>query len=228
MLTSLSEQYESENVHYTVPAWYTYLMRFGKNRLEKVSSLLPHAKKLSVLDIACSNGEFLQSNESHWSSVIGLDISPNLIKQAKKQKFSVPAQFAVHDCGTGRLPLKDASVQMVTCLASLQYIFDMEQFTSEVHRVLKKNGTYIFTVPNAVYLLHRLTWLTGNMPSSSCYTNGYDAGTLHYFVIPRLTKFLEENGFVVEKVTCSGVFDEVRSLWPSMLGADSIFVCRKR
>jgi ubiquinone/menaquinone biosynthesis C-methylase UbiE len=228
MLTSLAEQYESEKVHYKVPAWYTFFMRFGKNRLEKVESLLPKGKKVDVLDIACGDGAFLKASEHHWRSVLGLDISPNLIKRAKKQSLSVPAKFAVHDCGTGRLPLKDSSVQFVTCLASLQYIFDLEQFISEVHRVLKKNGTYIFTVPNAVYLLRRLTWLSGNMPSSSCYTNGYDAGTLHYFVIPRLTKFLEENGFVVEKVVCSGVFDEARSLWPSMLGADSIFVCRKR
>lgn len=227
MLTSLSEQYETENVQYTVPAWYTFLMRYGKNRLEKVSTLLPKGK-LDVLDIACADGEFLFTNDKHWRSIVGLDISPNLIKKAKKRSFSTPTKFAVHDCGTGELPLKDGSVQVVTCIASLQYIFDLENFTTEVHRVLKKNGTYIFTVPNAVYLLRRLTWLAGNMPSSSCYSNGYDAGTLHYFVIPRLTKFLEENGFVVEKVTCSGVFDDVRSLWPSMLGADSIFVCRKR
>lgn len=227
LLESLSDQYQTKKAHYTVPFWYNFLMRFGTNRLDKVASYLP-SKKVHILDIGCAHGEFIEKFHKRFRSIVGVDIIPRHIQEAKKLKLSAPAEFLELDCGHELLPFSSKKFDVVVSIATLLYIFNLEQLIREIHRVLKTDGTFIFSVPNAVYILRRLTWLSGHLPTSSCYENGWNAGILHSFTIPELKQFLEKEGFEVQEVSCSGVFDSVRSLWPSMLGADSIFVCKKR
>lgn len=209
------------------PLLHLFIEKFEKHRRKKVSELLPSQKPLRILEIGCGDGLFLKENEDHWYSISGVDVVPSLIKRAKEKKYSVPAEFECADYGEEKIPMKKGTVDLVICIATLQYVQNLEHIFSEVHRVLVTNGNFIFEVPNATVFWRRLQFLFGRLPQTSSFRDGWLGGVIHYFTEHDLRMFLEINGFTVKKVACAGIFDRLRSIWPSVLGADLIFVCQK-
>ncbi|MBI5452959.1 class I SAM-dependent methyltransferase [Candidatus Gottesmanbacteria bacterium] len=209
-----------------LPLLYRILKPLEKNRLQKTAELIS-GTKLSVLDIGCSDGTFLFENKFRWDNIIGIDLDKNRLKRAKERNYGLPARFINKDFGRLKMPFKDNSFDLVVSIATLQYVYNLDLLFSEVFRVLKKGGSFIFEVPNMAVFWRRWQFLWGRLPRTSTDVYGWDAGVIHYFTCHDLERFVEDKGFEVERISCSGILDGLRQYWVSFLGADIIFVCKK-
>ena len=205
---------------------YRILKPFEKNRLKKVEEVIS-GSGLAVLEIGCSDGRFLYENKNKWRNITGVDIDEDKLEKARKQEFGIPAKFLNVDFGKKPMPFRDSSIDLVVSIATLQYIYDLDLLFNEIFRVLKKGGHFIFEVPNIAVFWRRIQFLWGIFPRTSTIRKGWDADIIHYFTFHDLEIFVSGKGFVIEKVSCSGILDGLRQYWVSFLGADLIFICRK-
>ncbi len=227
--TVFREQYGTDHSasKRTSPLLFRLLAEFAKPRIDKVSSLLPPGKH-RVLEIGCGGGNFLYLNRKKWKSLVGVDVLKNLIESARDRTYLVPSNFILSDFGLNKMPFKTSSFDLVISIATLQYIYDLDLLFTEIHRVLRPKGYFIFEVPNSMVFWKRLKFLLGEFPNSTEYTNRWDGGVIHYFTQQNLNKFLKQKQFKLESVSCSGIFDRMRDTAPSILGGDLIMVCRKQ
>jgi ubiquinone/menaquinone biosynthesis C-methylase UbiE len=103
-----------------------------------------------VLDVACGCG--YGSNlliESNSSEVFGIDIDPQVIKEAQQSKdnHSRTPEYLVGNAE--RIPFPDLTVDVVVCFETLEHVNDDKRTIDEIHRVLKQGGILILTTPNA-------------------------------------------------------------------------------
>jgi len=87
------------------------------------------------LDLACGSGELLEKASQREIIGDGLDL-----KKGKYCKY-------VHDLEE-KIPIKDNYYEQASCIDSMEHIGNLTLLFSEVNRILKKNGTFIFSVPN--------------------------------------------------------------------------------
>ena len=205
---------------------YRWLKPFEKHRLAKVAELIGE-NNLNVLEIGCRDGQFLYENKHRWKSIVGVDIEPKYLEEARKRDYGRSAKFIGDDYGRKKIPFRSSTFDLVVAIATLQYVYDLDLLFCEVFRVLKKGGRFIFEVPNVAVFWRRIQFLFGRLPPSSQIAYGWDAGVIHYFTYYDLCQFAENKGFEIEEVSCSGIFDSWRERWVSFLGADLIFICRK-
>jgi ubiquinone/menaquinone biosynthesis C-methylase UbiE len=116
--------------------------------LEYMYHLLGDARGKTVLDYGCGAGDNAVLIASHGASVVGVDISPELIelagKRLKAHDLDKNVEFRVGSAH--ELPLEDESVDIVFGNAILHHL-DLKLASKEVFRVLKKSGRAIFLEP---------------------------------------------------------------------------------
>ncbi|HUS51888.1 MAG TPA: class I SAM-dependent methyltransferase [Candidatus Bathyarchaeia archaeon] len=96
----------------------------------------------SVLDIGCGFGEF--AGVFFDSQItMGIDISKKeIFKAIKAGKYEKALEADARN-----LPFPDNSFKTVISISVLEHIRGIKKVLSEVYRVLKKDGLFIFTVP---------------------------------------------------------------------------------
>lgn len=200
---------------------YRRLGTFEASRYDVIYKLLPGGERL--LDVGCGDGNFVIRSREKYGEAYGVDITDVMIERAKKnatERDLNRVSFSRADADNG-IPFVDGYFDTITCIASLQFMFDPYHVVDEFHRVLKAGGTLIVQVVNIAFLLRRLSLFFGRFPvtAQQC---GWDGGTLHYFTFSSCFRLLSEKGFKVTHKTNSGMFAGCRRLWPSLLAADII------
>ena len=89
-----------------------------------------------VLDLACGTGDFSELARARGARVIGLDFAREMLRGAAIRELDV--HFTNGDAE--RLPLADASVDVVTCGFALRNFVSLEEVFQEMARVLKPGG----------------------------------------------------------------------------------------
>lgn len=209
-----------------LPFLYRLLKPLEKHRLSKVREMIV-GNNLTVLEIGCADGKFLYDNRDKWGKIEGVDTQIKSLEKAKERNYQIPARFQKLDFGRKAMPYNSCQFDLVVSIATLQYVYNLDLLFGEAHRVLKPNGLFIFEVPNVAVFWRRMQLLFGRLPNTSQFITDLVGGVIHYFTQHDLSVFLKQTGFEIEKISCSGIFDNWRSRWVSLLGADLIFVCRK-
>ncbi len=231
MQTVEQEFYETQFAHQEqvpVPFLVRTLGRYVVSRTDVVLSLLSGGGTL--VDVGCGDGALVLKAAPIFREAHGLDIAEAAIEQARVQarrQGVANTQFMVVNVNSERLPFPDGTVDAVTCVAVLPWLFDPYAVMQEFHRVLHPGGELVVQTNNLAYLPRRLTLLVGKLPRTSLQV-GWDGGTLHYFTMGALCKLLEESGFRVVARTGSGAFARWRNWWPSLLTGDLIVKGIKR
>ena len=119
--------------------------------LEYAFYLLGDVHDKLVVDLGCGSGEEVVPLRQRGARVIGIDISPDLIAVANERlrRYGVHAEVRVasaYDTG-----LSDESVDVVFCMSLLHHL-ELDRAKSEIRRILKPNGLFIFKEPI------RLSW----------------------------------------------------------------------
>jgi len=129
--------------------------RDGKNiahtYLEKPAMYgkLPDLKGKRVLCVGCGTGEeceYLQAQGAQ--EVFGVDVSEGLIKYAQQSYPSI--KFQVMDME--KIDLPDNSFDFIYSSLVLHYVSPWTTALTEIHRVLKDDGTFLFSTH------HPVTW----------------------------------------------------------------------
>lgn len=109
-------------------------------RLHEITVLANLTMHRPVLDLGCGNGTFLRILTNDKPD-FGLDISPNEINQAKKNKTY--KKYIVSDAH--HIPLPDHSIQTIFSNSVFEHIPELKKVLFEINRILKPGGQLIFT-----------------------------------------------------------------------------------
>ena len=124
-------------------------------RTEYILSLFErfNAKPKVLLDLACGTGEFSNRMAKKGISVIGVDISEEMLSIAR-QKSDEQGNNILYVCQDAAcLELYSKVDGAICCLDSLNHIIDYDKFCKAISRVacyLRDNGLFIFDL-NTVY-----------------------------------------------------------------------------
>ncbi len=193
----------------------------------------------TILDLGCGNGRLLTFLKDHLEkksiNYTGLDISDGLLKQAQKQwpqeTFLRGSQLSI--------PLKDKSIDQIWSIAAFHHIPSPKlrlQSLTEMHRVLKKNGTLIMTNWNLFQAKYRPHLLKAAWRSITSFFD-YEATDLmipwgdsgvnryyHAFRPNELTSLLQDANFEILESFCTKK-DQKVSFWQSF---NICTICRKK
>lgn len=137
--------------------WANFL-REGKD-YSRVEFLNPATFKIignisgkQVLDLACGEGYNTRILAERGAVVVGVDFSEKMIELAKQREMEdgFGVKYYVSDAAN----LKDipsSQFDLVTCFLSLQTIERYKEAISEVARVLKRGGRFIFSIPHPCF-----------------------------------------------------------------------------
>ena len=107
------------------------------------------ARGLRVLDVACGEGYGTALLARHAAHVTGVDLAAAAIAHARAAYAGLPnAQFVEASCT--RMPLPDASFDVVVSFETLEHIAEQSAFLDEIARVLKPEGVLVLSCPNKV------------------------------------------------------------------------------
>lgn len=110
-------------------------------------SLLPELKNKKVISIGCGSGEDCNQLQKRGADVTGVDISEKLIAIAKD---SYPkCSYEVMDMEN--LNFDDESFDFAYSSLAIHYLEDWTKALKEVHRVLKRGTSYLFSCGHPVY-----------------------------------------------------------------------------
>lgn len=205
-------------------------VKYEKHRHDACVELLPSKSKM-LLDIGSHDGlAMIKALRRIKGKAVGFDISQKAIKEAKKNLrmagLKKRGTFVRGDSDES-LPFKNGQFDSVLCIAVLEHVFDPIFLIKEINRILRKGGVVVVEVPNLAFLPRRLTLLLGDRPRTS-WGYGWDGGHLQYFTMGDLVDLFERSGFQVNTKTGSGIFNDIRKVWPSLLFANLIISAKKK
>jgi ubiquinone/menaquinone biosynthesis C-methylase UbiE len=108
----------------------------------------------SIIDIGCGTGNHALRLSRLGYEVVGIDISPTMLKIAKEKSKGAKVRFMQGDMRKlQEIIPKGDRFDAVICLgqafSSMITNRDVHAFFSRVHRVLRKNGLFVFSARNA-------------------------------------------------------------------------------
>lgn len=105
-----------------------------------------HCEGKDVLDIASGEGYGSAMLAHAAISVVGVDIDDEAVAAARGRYVRENLRFETGSAT--RIPLPDASVDVVTSFETLEHFGEHEQFMHELKRVLRPDGLLIISTPN--------------------------------------------------------------------------------
>ncbi|MEJ5365510.1 MAG: class I SAM-dependent methyltransferase [Desulfosoma sp.] len=155
-------------------------------RIWRYRVVAPHIPRRCVLlDIGGHDGSFLYFLQERIQSGFCLDpLCPN--RTEGRIHF-------LRGSACARIPLPDASVDVITMLAVLEHVDDKDSLAAEAFRVLRKGGRLIATVPHPAVdgILKVLVGLR--------LADGISAEEHHRFDIRRIPPIFRRHGFALER-----------------------------
>jgi len=145
-----------------------------------------------ILDVGCGNG-YKTGVLAGDNTVYGLDITEANIEKAAEK--GIKAQL--HDV-EDPIPFEDNCFDLVVCSEVLEHLFLPEKVLKEIHRVLKKGGIFIATVPNLYCFRNRFTMLIG----ADCIFLEYPENRYHirHYSLHGMSNLLKKSGFRIKHV----------------------------
>lgn len=119
--------------------------------IERILRNLPHKPSLKILDTGSCTGYNLHLLNK-YGKAYGVDLEKKAVAYCKKRGFK---RIRLLKNGM-KLPFKNNSFDVVTCLDVLEHIEKDEDYLKELNRVLKPTGKLIIFVPAIQLLWSRL------------------------------------------------------------------------
>lgn len=160
----------------------------------------------TVLDIGCGRGFYEMLLSQHPNvSITGIDLNPRYLAAARRIVKSPRVRFMQLDAT--RLPFADQTFDRVVASEVLEHVDDDRVVLKEMHRVLKKGGFALVTVPNKHYpiLWDPLNWVLErvghvHVPSHIWWLAGIWADHVRLYSVEEIRKVVQTSPLVIENV----------------------------
>ena len=108
-----------------------------------------------VLDVGCGDGTHLRALADRIDRGIGVDLSPRMVRTARRRTQDASLQFRVGDaeCLTS---VPDASVDTVLCVGVLEHLLHPVRALRQIARVLTPSGRVVVLTLNGAHWWYRL------------------------------------------------------------------------
>lgn len=127
--------------------WIRTLKNMVPGRLNWFDKHIDWAGK-SVLDLGCAGGFMSEALAQKGAEVTGIDPAAQAIDAARVHAAQQGYEIR-YDVGIGEnLPYADSSFDSVVCVDVLEHVADLSRVLSEVARVLKPGGLFLFDTIN--------------------------------------------------------------------------------
>ena len=127
---------------------------------------------LRVLDVACGHGRITRELARRGASVVGIDISGNLIRKAEEAEQGEPLGIRYHHADvTAPEALGPPAFDAVTCNFGLSDIDDLDTAIAAVSAVLRPRGRFVWSILHPCFSGGKD--ISGSWPAAGRY---YDEG----------------------------------------------------
>jgi SAM-dependent methyltransferase len=134
-------------------------------RIERLlRGIAPERRRPTLLDVGCWDGAFSQRCGAALGveRILGVEVYDDPAAAAEARGIEV----ARVDLETERLPWPDASADVLVCNQVLEHLKNIWLPMNEMHRVLRRGGHAILSVPNLASLHNRILLGLGRQPTS--------------------------------------------------------------
>jgi len=114
-----------------------------------------HSGGGTLLDVGCGTGSLWPYLRDHFDRYVGADV-------VRYDGFPDGAAFYPVDLDTGRVPLPDASADVVAAVETIEHLENPRAFVRELVRLARPGGWVVVTTPNQLSLLSKLTLVVKN------------------------------------------------------------------
>ncbi|AHD02150.1 class I SAM-dependent methyltransferase [Leisingera methylohalidivorans] len=116
-----------------------------------IQALLPELTGKGVADLGCGFGWASRWFREHGAtSVLGLDLSQNMIERAKGETEDAGIEYRVADLETLELP--EAAFNLVCSALTFHYVRDFERLIRMIHAALAPGGNLLFTIDHPIFM----------------------------------------------------------------------------
>jgi 2-polyprenyl-6-hydroxyphenyl methylase/3-demethylubiquinone-9 3-methyltransferase len=105
-----------------------------------------------AVDVGCGGGLLAEEMARLGAAVVGVDPSRSSLATARAHAAAAGAAIDYRDGSGERLPLADASADIVYCVDVLEHVRDPSAVLRETARVLKPGGLYLYDTINRTRL----------------------------------------------------------------------------
>lgn len=106
----------------------------------------------SVLDLGCGGGFMAEALKERGATVTGVDLSEAAIGAARQHAKLNGLQIDYCVGGGESLPFADGIFDIAICVDVLEHVEDLNRVLSEIRRVLRPNGLFLFDTINRTLL----------------------------------------------------------------------------
>lgn len=101
-----------------------------------------------LLDLGCGTGPQIALYAPRARQIVGIDVQPNRLEQARRLIGAARLDNAVVLLGdVGRLPIGDGAMHAAIAIDIIEHLDDPDAFLREARRVLAPGGRLLVTVP---------------------------------------------------------------------------------
>ncbi len=173
-----------------------------------VNGIAAHKPK-RVLDIGCGRGYYVKlvSLFPFVNEIKGIDQNPEYLQKARNA-VGKDARIELSVGSIYKLPFKDNYFDCVIASEILEHLDDDKMAVKELHRVLKKGGTLLVSVPNKNYpfLWDPLNWVLERLFKKHINKNiwwlaGIWADHERLYSVKEITRLLEKRFSITKSAT---------------------------
>jgi ubiquinone/menaquinone biosynthesis C-methylase UbiE len=178
----------------------------GISRAVKILKLLELDPSQAVCDIGCGDGCIASQAKRTTAKLKALDISHTRAKRAKARGIDAVCADAMS------VPFKDSVFDRVICSEVVEHLGDPQPALREIHRILKRDGKVVLTVP----LNEALNSTLQDVPADELMALPYEQIRVRYKVKNTHLKSFDEmsvqrlltgSGFEVDKIDYTFDYD---------------------
>jgi len=116
-----------------------------------IQAMLPIMTGKRVVDLGCGFGWASRwMREQGAASVLGLDLSQNMIARATTDTSDPAIEYRIADLETLQLP--EAAFDLVYSALTFHYVEDFGSLTRTIHKALVPGGDLVFTIEHPIFM----------------------------------------------------------------------------
>lgn len=145
-------------------SWWEQPVRFQRSlkllvkpRLQYFEQVAPGWQGLDMLDLGCGGGYMSEALAERGAHVVGVDPSAASLEAARRHAAQAGLRID-YRLGIGEaVPAANGSMDRVVCVDVLEHVQDLSKVLSEIRRVLRPGGIFLFDTINRSWLSGFLT-----------------------------------------------------------------------